>query len=206
MKKILVLTAIAVAAGFAQADTTVYWAAMESVAANGDTSAGTASLNSYSAYFCTADYAATLFGGAKTVDSVTSYLAGNYDTALSALQTSAASGPAAEVVTANKAAKLTGTAYANDSYYFRATYGSSLATIGSEYLAMLFYDNGSDREIRVMANSPSGIDMQSGNALFSDNPLSGGGTAGSWTAAPEPTSGMLLLCGFALMALKRKRV
>ena len=32
-----------------------------------------------------------------------------------------------------------------------------------------------------------------------------GTTAGSWTAAPEPTSGLLLLLGVAGLALKRKR-
>ncbi len=42
-------------------------------------------------------------------------------------------------------------------------------------------------------------------ANFSFGALSGTQSADNWTAVPEPTSGMLLLVGGALLALKRKR-
>jgi hypothetical protein len=35
--------------------------------------------------------------------------------------------------------------------------------------------------------------------------VSGSATASNWTAVPEPTSGLLLLVGGALLALKRRR-
>ena len=42
-------------------------------------------------------------------------------------------------------------------------------------------------------------------AQFSFGALTGTQNADNWTAIPEPTSGMLLLIGGALLALKRKR-
>jgi len=188
--------------------TPTYWAAAESKAATGDTSKGD-NVDSYSGYYCTVATAAALFAGANTVESVTTYLIGNYMAGQLALAASVTEGgKTAEIVTADKAAQLTPTGYVDGRYGFEAKYTASLATVGSEYLAMLFYDNGSDHLFRVMVNDPT--DAANGNALFTDDAIASefsAGKSGEWTPAgvPEPTSALMLLLGVAGLALRRKR-
>jgi len=200
------LSALALAiAPLAQA-TPTYWAAAESTAAKGDKSEG-ANIGSYSGYYCTVETAAKLFGVAGTVESITKYLVGHYAAGQLALTKSVTDkGKTAEIVTATQAAQLTSTGFVDGRYGFEVKYTVSLATIGSEYLAMLFYDNGKDHQFRVMVNDPD--DVAGGNALFTDDAIASEFSAknsGAWTAAPEPTSGLLLLLGMAALALKRKR-
>lgn len=198
---------LAFAAAFAGAAIAVptYWAAAETAAANADKSGG-AQATSYSGYYCTVAMAEELFGtGVNTVDAVTSYLADNYDTGLAALRSSAASQSGVPVeVASGKAGQLTTRSYAEGQYELSAKYGTAL--VGSEYLAMLFYDNGSAREFRVMVNDT--FDITQGNALFSDSGLASDRAAesGAWTAVtvPEPTGGLLILLGLAGLSLRRR--
>ena len=50
--------------------------------------------------------------------------------------------------------------------------------------------------------STTGMAGQSATFVFDGSPTA---DAGNWTAVPEPTSGLLLLVGGALLALKRRR-
>ena len=56
----------------------------------------------------------------------------------------------------------------------------------------------------------SGVETEfvpgSGMNVNFDFDLSGSATAGNWTAVPEPTSGLLLVVGGALLALRRRRL
>ena len=58
----------------------------------------------------------------------------------------------------------------------------------------------SEEVTRYVPGSGAGVDF-GGQFDLSDS-----ATAGNWTAVPEPTSGLLLLVGGALLALKRRRV
>jgi len=176
-----------------------YWAAAYTEAYSGDTSSG-ADVGMYTGYYCTIESAQTMFGGNNDVDSVTSYLATHYADGLAALKANASVDMGSAPV-----GQLTVRDYENGQYGLKATYGDPL--VGSEFLAVLFYDADSSgtAAYRVMANDSE--TMQSlGCALFSDQALASGGKVGAWTGAvPEPTSGLLFLLGLAGLALRRKR-
>jgi len=179
-----------------------YWAAVETTAATGDKSDG-ANLNSYSAYYWTVGNAASLFGVASTLGAVETYLANNFADGRRALEISAGSSTPAEIASVDKAAQLTSDGYVDGLYGFRATYGDALSSsvLGSEYLAMLFYENGADQEFRLMTTT-----LENGNLHFSADPFETVGNPGAWQqAVPEPTSALLILLGVAGLALKRKR-
>jgi len=200
MSKFLIVSLFSFTVCFVAQATPSYWVAAESAAATGDTSGGTAA-SSYSGYYCTAATAATLFGGASDIDTVTTYLVGNFGLAQALLQTESAKYKGG----AGAAGQLRDVSYANGQYEFATTYGDAL--VGSAYLAMLFYQNGDDQQVRVMMNDVSGYDMTQGNVAFNDRSGATSGTFGDWTAAvPEPTSALLLILGMAGLALKRKRV
>jgi len=191
------------AISFVATATPSYWAAVETTAATGDASGG-ANLDSYSAYYWTVNEAADLFKVDHSLGAVETYLANNFTAGRDALATSAGSGAAAEVVSADKAAQLTAEGYVNDLYGFRATYGDALSSsvLGSEYLAMLFYENGADQEFRLMTTT-----LENGNLHFSADPFETVGNPGAWQqAVPEPTSALLLILGVAGLALKRKQM
>lgn len=48
--------------------------------------------------------------------------------------------------------------------------------------------------------------VETGSTLINFGNQATATTQGTWTAAPEPTSGLMLLIGVGLMAIKRKRV
>jgi len=187
---------------FVATATPSYWAAVETTAATGDTSGG-ANQDLYSTYCWTVAKAADLFKVDGTVDAVETYLANNFAAGRSALAASAGSGAAVEVVSADKAAQLTTDGYVDGLYGFRATYGDALSSsvLGSEYLALLFYENGNDLEFRLMTTT-----LENGNLHFSADPYETVGNPGAWQqAVPEPTSALLILLGMAGLALRRRR-
>jgi len=199
MSKFLTFLLFTLAVSFAALASPSYWAAAETAAATSDKSGGTA-VSSYSGYYCTVATAASLFGGASDIDTVTMYLAHHFDSAQTALQTESAKYSGG----AGAAGQLKDVSYGMGQYDLSATYGDAL--VGSTYLAMLFYANGDDLQVRVMMNDATGADMSQGNVAFNDRTGATAGTAGNWTnAVPEPTSGLLLLLGMAGLALKRKR-
>jgi len=75
---------------------------------------------------------------------------------------------------------------------------SFLGTLSvGEYLAVVLYQNGSDKAVRVFDNA----EWTGSNVAFDSQ---ADGTVGAWKAAsvPEPTSGLLLLLGSALLVLR----
>lgn len=161
------------------------WAVVNTAAYGKDASPSTeTALSSYSAYLCSAETAVLLFGGDGSVASVTSYLKANYSAGLSSLATSAT-------------ALKTGD-YDLGQYTF-ANYNLSASPVG-DYLAIVAYDDGDEKAVRVFANGASG-----GRVVFDDQPGYTSGTFGAWTpaAVPEPTSGLLILLGLAALSLRR---
>jgi len=178
-----------------------YWAAAYTAAYGEDTTGGKAT-GYYSGYYCTVAKAQELFGSSE-VDAVTAYLKDNYIMA----QTQLAEASAAYLGGAGDVGKMGIVDYANGQYGLKANYGNRLASVGSEYLAMLFYNDGQNRAVRAMVNDYD--DTLNGNAFFTDNALASSSSAdksGAWVKTiPEPTSGLLLLLGVAGLALRRKR-
>lgn len=167
---------------------TVNWAAVYSGAAPGDVAPSLAGVGDYSAYCLTVASAEAVFGSAE-LSAVNSYVKANYSAAKSGV---AAYGTA---LTAGDYSALEG-------QYGFAKYDGSPVAAGN-YLAVLFYDNGTDREFRVYGKD-SAI-WAEGQLVFDDTENTA--YVGDWTAeaVPEPTSGMLLLIGIAGLALTRKR-
>jgi len=86
-------------------------------------------------------------------------------------------------------------------------------TIGTKYYAALLYTYTGDDTYKdsFMGNlaeatptSDAGIDI-SGLGSVLGGAESGSTTATAWVAAPEPTSGLLLLLGMGALALRRRR-
>ena len=76
-----------------------------------------------------------------------------------------------------------------------------------DWLGTVDTDLATDYTFTLTATDPSGATYSATGSGSSDNFGTGFGgiDAGTWTAAPEPTSGLLLLLGVAGLALKRKR-
>jgi len=189
MKKIIasavvVLTSYFFVATAAKAEQ--YWAAVYSEAYEGDTSPSTAQRANYTAYYCTEAVAQTMFGGATSVEGIESYLKSNFATGKSAMGSTAGS------------VELTGGDYGLGQYSF-IKYATGPIETGT-YLAVAFYG---EEAFRVFGAADAVLD--SGRLKFTDKNAPTG-SVGAWQTVPEPTSGLLMLCGFALMALRRKRV
>jgi len=174
-----------------------YWAAAYTTAATADKSGSAAAAN-YSGYYFSQQTAEDQFHGSD-VAYLTTYFADNFDASVLWLQTNSGAGAGAvgELGVSLKE-------YDHGQYALNSTYGDSLATFGSAYLAVLLYSAGTDKEFRVMSGDAE--ELANGNAYFNDDGFSSSGTAGAWTTVPEPTSGMLALFGCALFALRRRRV
>ena len=89
------------------------------------------------------------------------------------------------------------------------TFDWTSATVGETYnFFMVFEDGGKkfDSSVSDPAVIKSGVayDSQTATVLFS-NMATSTQNASNWAAAPEPTSGLLMLLGMAGLALKRKR-
>ena len=198
MKKLFTLFLAAFTLAFAARAAVSYWAAAETAAATGDTTGGSAS-GAYSGYYCTVETAEALFG-ASSINAVTAYLVANYWSGRGAIESEIGSS-----VGAGSSGVMTSTGYSHGQYTFASIYGDALAE--NDYLALIFFDNGLEQYIRVMANDPD--DITFGNAMFSDNELVSSGAVGAWAKRagmiPEPTASTLLLFGLAALALRRRR-
>jgi len=158
------------------------WAAINTAAHPEDAKPSTGSATQYEAYYCTVAAAQTMFGG-TTVDAINKYLVNNF------VEGKAALGKTEGSVAIDQQAS-----YAKGQYTFIEYYGTDIAQ--GEYLAVTFFDN---YAFRVFGTDNAVWD--SGTLIFDDKAAG----AGDWKTVPEPTSGLLLLLGSALLALKRKR-
>ena len=190
MKKLLIAAAIACVAALTQA-ATVSWSVTGLKGSDGNT------LTTGAAYvFCTKGTNAT------TVDAVTTALAAI--TSASDLKT---------YLSDNSLSALKGTVTDGGitvSGVDLSTSGVPAATTGVKIFAVIVDDDSFGDDVKYVVTAASGSVKTPGattsnNAGFS---LSNSATLtpGNWTAAaPEPTSGLLLLLGVAGLALKRKR-
>jgi len=183
MKKLVIFAVAAVAMASAQAAT--YWTLLMTEGV-----APVSEANGYLAYYCTKAQAATFFDGNDTYDKVAAYLTEsqeNYDTGWGNLK--------AGGVKLDEYGQY-GTKMAYSKYFDTALDG--------DYIAVISYASASadadKAQVRVFGNTAAN------GSLRLDPASSLGGDASSWATVPEPTSGMLLLLGFAALSLRRKRV
>jgi len=165
-----------------QAHAAPNWATLYSGAYSKDTTPSTEGRANYTAYYCTVAAAQTMFGGADTIEGIETYLKANFTTGKSAMDTTAGS------------YALTQGDYGKGQYSFVSYFADPIAE--GSYFSVAFYQNDAFRVF-------SSADVDSGNLTFDDT--SALTTSGSWTTVPEPTSGMLLLLGFAALGLRRKQ-
>jgi len=183
-KFIAILTALASTAAFGE----LSWAAVKTAAYESDTSPSAAT-TAYSAYLCLASTAETTFGS-KDVGTVTDYFVNNFAGGKSTLATV---GTALDTID-----------WGSGQYGFSKTtvLPTTVVSDAAEYLGIVLYSSGGEDAVRVFSATADGVTW-----LASDSASRPAGTAGTWTrAVPEPTSGLLLLLGFASLALRRKRV
>ena len=83
------------------------------------------------------------------------------------------------------------------------------ADAGREYYMVITYNDGTkDYKYTSSAVASTGLSATSLGAVdftFTDTVSTNAGAKDAWVAVPEPTSGLLMLLGFAGLALKRKR-
>lgn len=89
------------------------------------------------------------------------------------------------------------------------TYNWTGATVGETYnFYMVFEDGGKkfDSSVSTPTVIKSGVAYESQTATVAfSNMQTATQAAGSWSAVPEPTSGLLMLLGMAGLALRRRR-
>lgn len=76
--------------------------------------------------------------------------------------------------------------------------------VGSSFVVELFNDSGTAYKSDVMSYSNLGAYMSAMQGMA--NPVGDAFAVSSFTAVPEPTSGLLLLLGVAGLALRRKKM
>ena len=183
MKKLMIAAAIVCAAAFANASTALWGVGyVEDADGNllGSSSSGyTATLNIYS------------------------------DAALSTLVTTSATDTwddgFAMTETADELVNATATTYYGQIVVSHA--GSTITSDGFQFTTSTLSPQA---EIYIMSATDEimGLEKIGGGAFSGANGVfatAGGAGASAWTAAPEPTSGLLMLLGMAGLALKRKR-
>jgi len=185
MKQLFVMLAVTCAAVAGRAEQN--WAALYSVAYQGDASPSLENRSQYTAYYCSVAAAEDqkIFGGATSMTGIETFLKDNFVVGKSAL--------------AEHGTELSGGDYGLNRYSF-IQYGISELDENARYLAVAFYG---ETAFRVFDAANSVID--SGRLLFTDKNAPAG-TVGEWQmSVPEPTSGLLLLTGLAGLCLRRKR-
>ena len=183
MKK-TVLCAVCVAIGSASAFAAPNWALLKTEGAKGETTDGS---SLYQAYYFSLSTATPLLGGFTEVNDITTYLADNRAAYDGLAEAGVGFDPYAF----------------DDGVYGFSDYFAPGKAAGEKYLAIASYADGADELFRVFAT-----EANAAGSLVFDPGKSGGGSAGTWTAAasvPEPAGGLLLLLGVAGLALRRKR-
>lgn len=190
MKKLIIVAAVALTAAFTQA-ASVSWSVSGLLDSKGN------SLTSGAGYVFT-----TKGDNATSVADVTAALA-----ALSS------AGELKTYLSDNSLMALKGTVstpgYIGVTGVDLATSGVPAATTGVKIFAVIVDDDSFGDDVKYVITSASG-NVKTPGASTSNNAgfsLSNSATlnASNWAAAPEPTSGLLMLLGLAGLALKRKR-
>lgn len=145
------------------------WAEVNTAAASSDSSPSTGNAGRYTAYLCTVEAAEQMFGG-SSVGEVSAYLADNYEAGKAALGTLGF--PTGSSVNAGR--------YALGQYTFTEYFPSVLLT--SQYLSVLFYDNGDDSEFRVFGSDNAQRESTTW-ITFNDEES---GTVSDWTKPKLP--------------------
>lgn len=158
------------------------WATLNTEANPLDLNPSDARALNYSGYFCTIDTANSLFGG-SSVEKIQEYITYHYST--TAAGTKAFSDP-----------------YFTDESYTLDRYDGTVYN-SADYVAVAFYG---DHQFRVYGEGSA--QLVDGSLVFDDMSATAG-TVGEWTQAsyviPEPSSGLLLLFGWAALGLRRRR-
>lgn len=158
------------------------WATLNTEAHPLDATPSDAQAMNYSAYFCTVETAKKLFGG-STVAAIQEYVTYHYATSV----------PGSTAFT---------DPYFSDDAYTLDRYDGTVYN-SADYVALAFYG---DHKFRVYGEGSA--QLLNGSLIFDDKSALAG-TVGEWTTAsyivPEPSSGLLLLMGWAMLALRRRK-
>jgi len=149
-------------------------------------------ITDYSAYYCTKAQAETMFGSGNIAD-ISKYLTKDEESYKKGMDDLEALG-----------ATYKYTSYGIDEETGEYVFSKYLqSALNGDFVAIVAKSNessGAKDDVRVFSATAS----QSGTLEF--NPTAGKGSATEWATVPEPTSGVLLLLGFAALSLRRKRV
>lgn len=178
MKKLMILAvaAMAMATSYSMPTWDVSFAAVKTTGADADYPSD---ISGYSAYLFTLGQAETYLGG-QNVEAITAYLAANGLDALSAGDT------------------MTRYGFDEGVYMFTEYFQPGTLEVEDPYFAVVAFAGEAGDMFRVFKTS-----VNADTLVF--DPAHGGGSAGAWTAVPEPTSALLMLFGVAGLALKRRR-
>lgn len=182
----MIMAAAVMALATSYAATT--WAYLDTIGANNKE---TSEIANYSAYYCTASEAQSIFGVAGTQTAIANYLSNNY------IDFSTGFADMDEMIPY-------GEGFDAGVYTFVPQVQGGAMTAGDSYIAIVAYLNDGGNKFRVFESSVA----EDGSLSFDPElgPQYDGGTASAWTAAaiPEPTTSILMLFGLACLALRRR--
>lgn len=183
MKKIIIVAMASVLTVLVQARE-ANWGALYTGKAVGDMKPGLSAVDDYSAFYCTAAVAQTLFGSIE-VSGIETYLVSNFDAGKDGLK-------------ASGTALLEGNYGTTDQQYGFTKYDGG-AVAADDYIGIVFFEGDESREFRVFGTGSA--TLVDGLLVFDDTVKTA--YIGSWTPTPEPTGTMLILFAMALLALRR---